>query len=158
MQVNELPTLPLHSADPRLIADIDASEQCKLVAYRDTEDLWTIGWGHLLDQTIDWTGYTITQAQADQWRDTDIQKAMAAAERLPERRHCDTPCRLNALIELVFNLGPTRWVGFVNTRAAIVQHDWQRAHDELLRSKWAGQVKEHRANRLANYLLTGKYP
>jgi lysozyme len=144
--------------DPRLVADIDSGENCELLAYKDTEHLWTIGWGHLLDQSIDWTGHTITQAQADQWRDVDMQKATAAALRLPEYASLDTDCRRNALIELVFNMGPSRWIEFVDTRAALVRRDWPRAHDELLDSKWAGQVKARRANRLANYFLTGIYP
>lgn len=172
--------------DARLVADIDRSESCRLTAYRDSRGLWTIGWGHLLDQSVDWTGHAISQAQADQWRDIDILKAEMYAGRLPEWVSLDTVCRRNAVAELCFNMG-ARWLGFHDTRTAIAVRSWQRAHDKLLDSEWAAEVQPHtfhadrcihcglpkaqagpksyctarsdgRAFRLANYLLTGAYP
>jgi len=144
--------------DARLIRDINTSERCELTAYVDTEGWWTVGWGHRLDPMLQWSGYTITQQQADNWRTVDLQKALAGAERTPEWPYLDTDCRRNAVVELCFNMGAGRWLGFVDTRAAIRLHNWKAAHDELLNSKWRTQVHEKRANRLANYLLTGAYP
>jgi GH24 family phage-related lysozyme (muramidase) len=143
--------------DPRLVADLDAAEHCQLVAYRDTEGFWTIGWGHLMDQTVDQTGVTWTQAQADAQRQLDINSATAFAQTLPEWDALDTDCRQNAVIELCFNMRK-RWLAFANTRHAIQARDWQAAHDGLLNSLWASEVHATRANRLADYLLTGQYP
>lgn len=144
--------------EDRLIADIDSSESCKLVAYKDSEGLWTIGWGHqLFPQGRDWTGTTWTQAQADAQRGIDIDQARTFAQALLEWPYLDTPCRQNALIELVFEM-KRRWLPFVNTRACIRAKDWQGAHDNVLKSLWATQVHKTRADRIANYLLTGVYP
>ena len=144
--------------DPRLQADIDVAESCELTAYPDSKGFWTIGWGHFLDQAKDWTGYTITQADADARLTIDINAAATQCLTLPEWPALDTPCRQNAVIELVFNMGPGKWRKFFHTRVAIKSQDWQTAHDQLLASVWESEVHATRANRLANYLLTGQYP
>jgi lysozyme len=143
--------------DAKLIADIEAAEGCKLTAYKDSLGFPTIGYGHLLDNSISWDGYTITQAQADAFLESDVQKWAIWAQSLPEWPDLDTACRKNAVIELAFNMGK-KWLLFANCRAAIERQDWQAAHDQLLSSLWASQVHATRANRLAGYLLTGEYP
>lgn len=142
--------------DTRLQADIQGAEGCKLTAYRDTRGLWTIGYGHLLDQSIDWTGHTITQAVADELLAKDIAEAQAHAEKLPEYAE-QTDCRENAITELVFNMGLSHWLGFIHCREAIQAKSWQEAHDELLDSAWAIQVGKTRSERLAGYLYSGSY-
>lgn len=144
--------------DP-LERDIKAAEGCELTAYRDTLGFWTAGYGHLLpnQQTHDYTGFTITQQMADVWLEQDIGGATQAARNLPEWLHCDTICRKNALIELVFNMGG-KWRQFAKCRAAIQREDWGTSARELLDSVWATQVGPIRANRLAGYLLNGHYP
>ncbi len=144
--------------DPRLIADVRQAEGCKLVSYLDTEGVLTIGWGHeLKDQTQPPGKLIWTQDQADDQLQTGLIAAQAFAEALTEYPALDTPCRQNALIELCFELW-SRWLPFVNTRAAIRRQDWQAAHDGLLASLWASQVHQTRANRIAGYLLNGVYP
>lgn len=144
--------------DPKLAADIDSAEQCKLKAYQDSFGIWTIGWGHeLFPQTSDQANTVWTQAQADAQRDADINSARAFAQALMEWPYLDTVCRQNAVIELCFNMR-RKWLLFINTRNAIKAQNWQGAHDGLLASAWAAEVHATRANRLANYLLTGQYP
>ncbi len=143
--------------DPQLIADIKVSEGCNLTSYKDTMGLWTVGYGHLLDQNVFGAGYTVTQEEADSLLQADITKWQTFAQTLPEWVYLDTECRKNAVTELCFNMGK-KWLLFVNTRRAIERQDWQNAHDGLLASLWAHQVHEARANRLAEYLLTGAYP
>jgi GH24 family phage-related lysozyme (muramidase) len=144
--------------DLRLQADIQTAEECRLIAYLDTMGYWTIGWGHKLPLGRDWTGTTWTQAQADAQLMTDITAAAQDCLSLQEWPFLDTPCRQNAVIELVFNMGRMTWQTFFRTRQAIKAHDWQTAHDQLLASKWEVQVHATRADRIANYLLTGQYP
>lgn len=144
--------------DPRLLADIKRAERCVLTAYKDSRGFWTIGWGHLLDQSKDWTGHTISQDSAGAILDADVTLAATATLRTSEWPFLDTACRQNAVIELVFNMGAGKWPGFVHCRQAIQAHDWQGAHDQLLNSAWANEVHATRANRLANYFLTGQYP
>jgi GH24 family phage-related lysozyme (muramidase) len=141
--------------DPRLTSDVQGSEGCKLQGYKDSLGFWTKGWGHLLaDQSgpgPDWT-----QAQADEQLDADLVCAGVYAAALPEWPQLDTPCRQNAVIELCFNMH-SKWRLFVKARASIQAQDWKGAHDNLLNSLWATQVHATRADRLADYLLTGEY-
>lgn len=141
--------------DP-LLRDIKGSEGCKLTAYQDTLLFWTIGYGHLLPAGRDWTGYTISQEMADVWLEQDIGGATQAAKNLPEWLDMDTPCRQNALIELVFNMGG-KWRTFTKCRAAMQRKAWMIVYNELLDSVWATQVGSPRAMRLASYLLHGTY-
>lgn len=145
-------------ADIRLVNDLKLAEGCRLVAYRDSRGLWTIGYGHLLDQSIDWSGHEITQTVADDLLEQDLESAITQAAHLFEYRCLNTDCRRNALIEIIFNMGLNHWYGFKQCRHAIMQDDWQAAHDQLLDSAWATQVGPARSQRLANYLLTGTYP
>lgn len=133
-----------------LLSNTKSAEGLSLVAYLDTVGVWTIGYGH----TPCREGDTCAQEQADAWLLQDLLGAVKAAQGLPEARGLDN-ARLEALAELVFNLGPHRWALFVKTRAAIADHDWQAAHDELLNSKWAGQVGPKRSTRIALTLLNG---
>jgi len=178
--------------DPRLAADLDAAEADKLTAYLDTAvpPNWTIGRGHKLPQPMrgqSWSGFTISQAVSDRYFQEDILKTFPFCEKLPEWGNMDTPCRKNALRELIFNMGG-RWDGFVDTRKAMQADppNWQGAHDGLLNSRWAAEVQPHefgvnsickhctaveghtapndyckgrdgRATRLARYFLTGQY-
>lgn len=134
----------------KLVLTIKNAEGLSLVAYLDSVGVWTIGYGH----TPCREGDTCTQDQADAWLLQDLVGAVKAAQGLPEARGLDIS-RLEALAELVFNLGPHKWALFVKTRAAIADHDWQAAHDELLNSKWAAQVGSTRSTRIALALLTG---
>jgi GH24 family phage-related lysozyme (muramidase) len=142
--------------DPQLQLDVEGSEGCKLQGYQDSLGFWTKGWGHLLaDQSgpgPDWT-----QQQADDQLAQDLEAAAVFAATLPEWGALDTSCRQNAVIELCFNMR-NKWKLFVKCRAAIQAKDWQGAHDNLLNSLWAAQVHAKRAERLADYLLTGEYP
>ncbi len=144
--------------DPQLQSDIENAEGCKLTAYPDTEGVWTIGWGHELpNQDGSARGLTWTQDQADDQLLDDISIAQAFARGLTEWQSLDTDCRRNALTELCFEM-QHRWLLFKNTRAALLAQNWKGAHDGLLASLWATQVHSTRANRLADYLLTGAYP
>jgi GH24 family phage-related lysozyme (muramidase) len=136
----------------KLVSAIKSAEGLRLTAYRDTAGVWTIGHGH----TPSYEGQICTQDQAEAWLRADIAAAGAVVDRLPEARSID-PARFNALSELVFNLGPKKWALFAKTRAAIADKTWQKAHDELLNSKWASQVGSTRSNRIAGLLLTGCY-
>ena len=156
--------------EQRLIQDIKGAEGCRLVAYRDSRGFWTIGYGHYLEQNIDWEGHEISQDVADNLLDMDLEVSERQAHLLPEWNALDTPCRQNAVIELVFNMGPQKWRGFEHTRAAIARKDWDGAAVGLIDSAWAHEVQPDgltmpdgserpgRATRLAGYFRTGVYP
>ena len=145
--------------DPRLSRDVASAEACKLTAYLDTLGHWTIGYGHELPAPApgrSWEGFSITQDVADRYFLGDLISAWQFAQRLPEWSKLDTPCRQNALVEICFNMR-NKWNGFVDTRKAIEDQNWQGVHDGLLNSRWAIEVVT-RATRIANYFLKGEYP
>lgn len=152
--------------DPRLLADIKRAEDDQhvegndFVAFKDTLGNWTIAYGHLLEpQTHDWTGYQITQSQADQLLSTDIADRAAGCISLPEWGSLDTDCRRNAVVECVFNLGVQHWRSeFPKTRAALQAGSWTVAAANLLASpEWIVQVGRARVARLAGYFRSGSY-
>lgn len=155
--------------DPRiprqLAADIDAAESDRLVCYQDSLGNWTGGRGHLMPPAApgrSWAGFTIIQSTSDRWFNGDLLDAIAYAAKWPEFPKCDTECRQNALREIAFNMRG-KWDKFVHARAAIQAQNWQEVHDQLLwnapgvKTDWYIEVKG-RAERIANYFLTGEYP
>lgn len=82
----------------------EASEGCRLKAYQDTGGVWTIGYGH--------TGgvrpnSNITLAIADSLLRHDIQYAVSIVN-----SHA-LPCtqgQFDALVDFVFNVGPTQFL------------------------------------------------
>lgn len=134
------------------------AEGLRLVGYLDGGGVPTNGYGHTGPDV--YVGQTITRDQADAWLNDDAEAHAAQAATLPEWGQLDTPCRQNAVIECVYNLGLLHWRNeFPGTRSAIASQDWQTAHDKLLASPlWTKQVGIGRVTRLAQYLLSGQYP
>ena len=64
--------------------------------------------------------------------------------------------RQDALINLCFNLGLTRLLGFRNAMAAMAEGDYEKAADEFLDSRWATQVGQ-RAIEVTNMIRSGSY-
>jgi lysozyme len=62
--------------------------------------------------------------------------------------------RRNVLIDMRFNLGPSRFRGFKATLAAVAMGDYVTASDQMRKSKWYRQVKG-RGERLARMMSTG---
>ena len=60
------------------------------------------------------------------------------------------------LMDMAFNMGVPRLCKFINMWAALEQHDYNKAADEMLDSKWAKQVKS-RATNLAHSMQYGTY-
>ena len=66
------------------------------------------------------------------------------------------PVRRAVIIDMLFNLGLTKFYGFERMISAIEHGDYATAADEMLDSRWAKQVKS-RAYRLASMMRTGEY-
>ncbi len=75
-------------------------EGCRLVAYQDSNGVWTIGYGHTEGVTA---GTTCTLAQAQAWLAEDTQWAVASVQRLVTVAL--TQNEFNALVDFVFNVG-----------------------------------------------------
>ena len=91
---------------PRGLSLLKQFEGCRLIPYKDSAGLWTIGYGHLIadGKTLpDSAKYKITQKQADLLLKYDVIPREKAVERL-----CAVPLSQNefdALVSFVFNLG-----------------------------------------------------
>lgn len=76
-------------------------EGCRLTAYRDGADIWTIGVGHTGPEVHE--GLVWTQEQADRRLDDDLLNAIFAVERNVKIKLSDR--QLAALTSFVFNVG-----------------------------------------------------
>jgi GH24 family phage-related lysozyme (muramidase) len=143
---------------PRLLADLRIAEGLRLVGYPDGGGVPTNGYGHTGRDV--WINQVITVEQAEHWLEDDADGAAAYAVHLPEWPALDTEARRNAIIEIVFNMGPHKWTTlFPQTRKSIQAQDWPSAEQNLLASPlWISQVGLSRVRRLATCLGAGVYP
>ena len=118
-----------------------------LKPYRDSENNFTIGWGHLL---VD--GITITRRVAQQLFDDDYHVAQFNFLSLGINNLTRT--RQNVLVNMLFNLGLPRFLTFKKMIKALEDQDYEKAADEMLKSKWHKQVKG-RAVELAGQMREG---
>lgn len=134
-------TLPIR---PELLADLRTFEgQAKpghppaLIAYPDTVQRWTIGFGHAVGVH---PGDTINASQAESLLQSD---AAAAQQHLVDHfpwYAAQPPARQDGLINLCFNLGITTLLTF-NTFLALCAHgSWAAAALDLKGTKWYRQV------------------
>jgi lysozyme len=131
-----------------LRASLIAHEGKRNLPYEDSEENLTIGIGHLLSKPI-------SDAAVNQIFEDDISEAIDEMDRFFTgwRNHDQT--RQNVLVELCFNMGPQRLVGFRLMWAALDARDYVEAAKQLLDSRWRRQVKEARATKLADQLEHG---
>lgn len=85
--------------------------------------------------------------------DYAIEETLLECGRLPYWHLLD-PVRQLCVSDLVFNLGMSKWRGFVRANAALANGDYARAADELVDSAWYRQTGR-RARKIANAMRTG---
>ena len=117
--------------------------------YHCTAGKLTIGYGRNLDDV------GITQEEAEILLSKDIQQAIRNAMDIFPALSKYTENRQIALINMVFNLGKTRFLGFVNMIKAIKKDYWMSASVEALDSKWARKDVGNRAIEIAEMLRKG---
>jgi len=114
--------------------------------YNDPLGYPTGGWGHHF-----WHGSALPKSIWEKIFDYDYW----VAERDYDRLGLDLdPVRRAVVIDLIFNMGLHRVQAFVKMLSALRNHDYLKAQDELLNSRYAEQVPR-RARENANLLATG---
>lgn len=130
-------------------------EGFRAYSYRDTRGKLTIGIGFNLDapgaaercaevgvdyNAVSFAGHGITQAQAVALLDEGITTAQDAAictlagfMDMPEVAQL-------VVIDMLFNMGREKFLGFHQTIAAAEAHDWPRMVNEMRDSDWYGEV------------------
>jgi lysozyme len=129
-----------------LISRIKRHEGLSTKPYYCSANKLTIGYGRNLEVGI-------TEAEAEYLLANDIKTAKAGAESLAAYHQMNN-VRKEVLIEMVFQLGLNGVSKFKKFLAASQNHDWARAAEEMLDSKWARQTPE-RAKSLAKLFLRG---
>ena len=82
---------------------------------------------------------------------TAIKELDRAAETRTWWRTLPEPAR-RALVEMTFNLGISRLLGFERMLDALHDHDWVAAREHALDSKWADQVGERARTIAAQFM------
>jgi lysozyme len=118
--------------------------------YLDSEKVPTIGWGHAL-----LIGSKIPLKACELILEQDISIAEKDFDSLNLPIDPEDTVRRFAFINMVFNLGITKFRRFEKMLSAVRKKDWLSASAEMMNSKWAGQVGD-RAKRLSEMIKTGK--
>ena len=150
-------------------------------SYKDTEGLWTIGYGRLIDPKrgggvsyfevrwlvesdngivatpYDISEFYVTEAGAAFLLANDIDRFVKeVSQKMPWVWDLDE-VRRRVIIDMSFNLGTAGFLKFKNTIKAIRAQDWKAAQAGMLNSKWARQTKT-RSVTLSKMMTTGEDP
>lgn len=133
----------LSKLESQLIRD----EGLRLKPYRDTVGKLTIGIGRNLDDV------GISECEAKVMLRNDIAKAKQEMQNFAWFNALN-PARKRAILNMHFNLGLGRLLGFKRMISALNRGDCMQAAHEALDSKWAHQVGK-RAIRIAEAIRNG---
>lgn len=118
--------------------------------YKDTVGKLTIGFGRNLDDV----GLTLEESRFLLKNDVD-KTVKLLREKFDWFNDLSAP-RQSVIIDMVFNMGYTRFIGFKKMIQFIIQNDYNNAASEMLNSKWATQVKGRAVN-LSKMMRSGEY-
>ena len=137
----------------KLVAQLKRHEGVKSHAYKCTANMITVGVGRNIDEN---GGVGLSDDEINYLLENDIKRCKQELISLSWFTDLDS-VRQDALVNLCFNLGLTRLMGFKNAMAAMAEGDYERAADEFYDSRWAKQVKS-RADEVCEMIRTGRYP
>jgi lysozyme len=136
----------------KLIEQLKRHEGVRTHAYKCSADYITVGVGRNIDED---GGLGLSDDEIDYLLANDIKRCKQELVALSWFVDLDE-VRQDALINLCFNLGLTRLLGFRNAMAAMAEGDYEKAADEFLDSRWATQVGQ-RAIEVTNMIRSGSY-
>lgn len=131
----------------------DDATELPIVPGRTVRGHVTVGYGRALDRK------GLSPAEADFLLANDLNDSHAYGRAFLGDAAWDrlNDARKAALMDMAHNLGQGGLGKFALFREAVVEGNWQRAHDEVLASRYAKQVKG-RAIEIAMIWLTGEPP
>lgn len=130
-------------------------EGARLNPYQDIFGNWTIGVGHLL--TDNPPHERITPERCEELFFEDVSKAEAECWRVFPWFGELNPVRQDVFINLMFNMGASRLLGFRKMIDCASRGDFVGAAFELNNSLWARQVQESRRRELCDAMESGKW-
>lgn len=135
----------------RMVAQLKRHEGKVLHEYKDHLGYSTIGYGRLIEKGMG----GITEAEAEYLLMNDLSKFIKDAEKFDWFAGLNAP-RKSVIVNMLFNLGLTRFNRFLKFKQALAEGDHLTASREMLDSKWAKQTKG-RSEELAKQMETGKW-
>ena len=130
-----------------LVDELIRDEGVRAKPYMDTVGKVTIGCGRNL------TDVGLSQAEIMVLLENDIHRAVVEAETFGWFGGLDET-RQRVILNMLFNLGKSRFSLFKDTIHAIAVQNYEQAAQHMLASAWAHQVGK-RADRLAEMMRTG---
>jgi lysozyme len=137
--------------DKEFLDQLTRHEGFRRSAYQDSKGYWTIGIGRMIDKRLN-GGLTEEEAQYLLLNDLD-RCASDLDAKLPWWKSLSDNRRY-VLLNMCFNLGITKLLGFKNTLAMVQRGDYKGAAKGMLNSLWAKQVGD-RAKELAKQMEQG---
>lgn len=137
--------------DIRTIQDIESDEGFSSSVYFDNLGYATIGYGRMIDKRL---GGGITKAEAEYLLDNDLQASINDCDQNFSWFSKLSDARQRAIVEMRFQLGLKRLLGFVDMLIDMENYDFLGAAAEALNSKWASQCP-NRAQRIAGLIKNG---
>lgn len=141
-----------------LIEQLKRDEGLRLSAYRDSLGLWTIGYGHKMNQvltTLTKGNETITEETACSLLEQDIRVASEGVIHFSEMEGL-SEVRIAVLINMAFNIGMHGLLEFRKMFLHLRSNEFPEAAYEMRNSLWHKQVGD-RAERLAKQMETGEW-
>ena len=132
----------------QLIEELKHDEGVVLTLYKCSAGKNTIGVGRNVDDR------GITEDEADYLLSNDIDICVDELENTFTWYKNLSDTKQRVMLNMCFNLGLSRLMGFKKFLAAMEAEDWDRAGEEMLDSRWAVQVGP-RSTRLRDLLLEG---
>ena len=131
-------------------------EGYRLCAYKDSLGYWTIGIGTLLskDPKANFKGVCWSEAKVKEEFTKRFNNAVAGAKRIFPDFDTYSFNRRLALVDMVYQLGEAGLKGFVNSVRLVKEQQWEKAADNMLKSKWAKQTSA-RAKRTTDKIRNG---
>ena len=126
-----------------------SDEGKKARGYKCSEGYWTIGIGHNTE------GKDLSDRAIRVIFEDDVADAVADLDSIWVGWRALSEKRKRALINLSFQMGATRFLTFKKFWAALKQHDFTTAANELIDSKWYTQTQASRTNRVVNQIRNG---
>lgn len=131
-----------------LLKQLKLHEGRKRFPYEDTVGKITIGVGRNL------TDRGLSDDEIDYLLNNDVDECVADLATFPWFATLDS-IRQRVMVDMRFNLGPSRFRGFRRMLTAIAEKDYAKAAHSMQNSLWARQVKT-RAVRLVQMMRSGE--
>ena len=123
------------------------------VAYKCPAGYWTLGIGRNIDPE---NGVGLSEEEVNFLLQNDLERCEAELNAEYVWFRTLEGARRDAILDIFFNLGATRFRGFKNAIAAMDEQDYDKAAVEFMDSRWAKQVGG-RALELTDMIKAGSY-